>query len=77
LLVISLKEANMNERPETSKPHDSQSSPASDPTNPWSQESTGEWVTSEKNNEQRLAEPGMTEADHQNRNAQSENQTTA
>ncbi len=46
-----------------SDPRDLWPAPASDPTNPCSQESAGEFVPNERANERRLVEPGLTDQD--------------
>jgi hypothetical protein len=43
------------------------SSPATDPTSPIPQESTGEWVRAEQENARRLDEPGLQDEDRERR----------
>ncbi|HEY7426001.1 MAG TPA: hypothetical protein VH682_17355 [Gemmataceae bacterium] len=42
-------------------------SPATDPTNPYNQEPTGEWVANERAAERRNSEPGMTDDERKRR----------
>ncbi len=42
-------------------------SPQTDPTNPYTQESTGVWTAAEQNSERREKEPGLTERDREER----------
>jgi hypothetical protein len=42
-------------------------SPQTDPTNPYRQESAGEWTRAEEENERRQDEPGLTDEDRQQR----------
>ena len=44
-----------------------QASPQTDPTNPHRQKATGEWDRAERENERRQGEPGLTDADRQQR----------
>lgn len=42
-------------------------SPGTDPTNPYNQEPTGEWIAHERASDRRNTEPGLTEADRRSR----------
>ncbi len=42
-------------------------SPATDPTNPYSQETAGQFLANELSNERRLVEPGLTDRDREAR----------
>ena len=44
------------------------STPQTDPTNPVTQESTGQWAESERAAERRKDEPGLTDPDRERRN---------
>jgi hypothetical protein len=48
---------------DTTKPTDAWPSPSTDPTNPCSQEAVGLWAASERGNENRVDEPGLTDDD--------------
>lgn len=50
----------------TEKPQP-RSAPATDPTNPHNQEPVGDWVANERAAERRNIEPGLTDADRQQR----------
>jgi hypothetical protein len=43
------------------------SSPQTDPTNPFRQESAGRWLPAERESERRQDEPGLTDRDRQER----------
>jgi hypothetical protein len=45
------------------------SSPQTDPTNPFRQESAGHWLASERESERRQDEPGLIDRDRQERDA--------
>lgn len=53
--------------PDKTKKTQHTSSPASDPTNPHNQESTGDWVANERATERSNNEPGLTEHDRKKR----------
>ncbi len=42
-------------------------SPATDPTNPYNQEPTGDWIANERASERRNSEPGMTDRERKRR----------
>lgn len=44
---------------ERQKPKGPRASPQSDPTNPYRQESVGEWVSAERASERRTDQPGL------------------
>jgi hypothetical protein len=56
----------MDEHDKTSTgkaPGEARPSPATDPTNPFHQEATGQFVPAELGTERRVDEPGLTDAD--------------
>jgi hypothetical protein len=61
-------QANTNDakegRPKGTKPF---TTPGTDPTNPVTQESVGEWVPHEQASERRFSEPGLTDQERQQR----------
>jgi hypothetical protein len=55
----------MSEPSKTIRPAAPPPSPATDPTNRWSQEAAGMFAPNERSNERRQDEPGLTDEDRQ------------
>ncbi len=53
--------------PTESDAHQPIPSPATDPTNPYNQEPTGDWVANERASDRRNSEPGITDSERKRR----------